>query len=192
VKCDETIPECRRCISTGRKCEGYPHVAALTPAGDTPEVSQNTTLDSSPRSPSPNSAALIVTRSPSLQITGTKEERWSFYFFQHKIASQLSGFYGETFWDKQILRATHYEPCIKHAIIALGSLYERCEKTVGGALSRYVSGSSDGDFALREYNTAIRLLVVPFQHNKSAPLDVCLMACILFACFEVIIILLRM
>ncbi|KAJ5694052.1 hypothetical protein N7536_004464 [Penicillium majusculum] len=25
VKCDEEKPQCRRCISTGRKCDGYPH-----------------------------------------------------------------------------------------------------------------------------------------------------------------------
>lgn len=62
-------------------------------------------------------------------------------------------------------------------------MYERFQSGEG-AISRQVSDPRD-DFALKEYNLAINLLLEPFRERKSAPLDVCLMACILFACFEV-------
>jgi len=40
-------------------------------------------------------------------------------------------------------------------------------------------------FALEHYNLAIRDLLVPLAQNKKRGVDVCLIACLLFTCFEV-------
>ena len=76
--------------------------------------------------------------------------------------------------------ATHYEPCLKHAVIALASLHERYEKG-DGSVVKSNQDIAEGGFALKQYNQAI-------QHLTNSPrkldLDTFLVACVLFACFE--------
>lgn len=83
-----------------------------------------------------------------------------------------------------MLQVYHHEPAIRHAVIALGSLHERFE-----AQDRSVAGSNldvvQGGFALEQYNHAIRQLIDPTTGSKPPAIDVCLISCILFACFEV-------
>jgi hypothetical protein len=122
-------------------------------------------------------------RSPSIAITGTEKERRSFHFFQQRTAPQLSGFFGGDFWER-LLQATHHELSIRYAIIALGSLHERFEQDNGLIVHSNIKGWTD-DFALKNYNQAIKYLVKPLSHNGRQAIDVCLISSILFACFEV-------
>jgi hypothetical protein len=97
---------------------------------------------------------------------------------------QLSGMYEEVFWKRMVLQATHHEPAIKHAIIALGSLHERF-LTYDGLISRSHPKLYYDDFALQQYNLSIKSLIEPFSQKKPQSVDVCLISCILFSCFEV-------
>jgi hypothetical protein len=165
VKCDEGKPYCERCGTTGRKCDGYepePHKLEF--------ISR--------------SSSSALTRSPSFELLGNEKERRSFHFFLTRTAPQLSAFYGEPFWSHLILQASHYEPSIRHAITALGSLHERFEDE-DGFVSRRNTDQSYDSFALQEYGLAIQALVKPFSRNQPQAIDVCLTSCILFACFEV-------
>jgi hypothetical protein len=161
VKCDETIPSCAKCTSTGRKCDGYQVQTQQTP----PEVSK------------------AIIRSPNTGFFGNTRERRSFYFFQERTAPQLSGFFTGDFWERLLLQATHHEPCVRHAIIALGSLHERFEQDNGLIVQSDANGWTD-DFALRNYNQAIKYLMEPLS-RKAQTIDVCLIASVLFACLEV-------
>lgn len=86
-----------------------------------------------------------------------------------------------------MLRATHYEPVIHHAIVAIGYLHEKFKLNCGSS----VDGPLKDGFALRHYNFAIRSLVQPLADAKKEEgrplpaMDLCLTACILFANFEV-------
>jgi hypothetical protein len=124
-------------------------------------------------------------KSLSLEPNRTQNESRAFCFFIQNTAPQLSGFYGEAFWDKLLLQAVHYEPVIHHAIVALGSLHEKF-MLVKGATASLGNELCRGDhFALQHYNFAIRSLVKPLAQKERPAMDVCLTACILFACFEV-------
>lgn len=79
---------------------------------------------------------------------------------------------------------THRQPAIKHAVVALASLHERFEKNDSSILSSNYD-LAQGGFALQQYNRAIAELTKPFTAGQQQALDVCLVACILFACFEV-------
>ena len=84
-----------------------------------------------------------------------------------------------------MLQATHHEPGIRHAAVALGCLHERFES---GALESSTSLESvdEGGFALQQYMKAISFLVKPSrEEGKQAAHDVALMTCVLFVCFEV-------
>ncbi|KAJ5752263.1 hypothetical protein N7520_009180 [Penicillium odoratum] len=108
-------------------------------------------------------------------------ERRSFQFFLLKTAPQLAGDFECAFWERLLLQTVHHEPAIRHATVALGSLHEEFQRNPGAPLS---SGpfSSRSTFALHQYLRAMRCLMP--QHGNSQPIDVCLMSCILFACFE--------
>lgn len=75
------------------------------------------------------------------------------------------------------------EPAVRHAVIALASIHERFE--VGGSVSSHHEESIDGCFALRHYNQAINHLIKPIRTLGKQAADVCLISCLLFACFEV-------
>jgi hypothetical protein len=162
VKCDEGQPSCEKCSSTGRICDGY-------------EV----TIHSSPKTPHSTGSTRYLARSPSIDIFNNEKARRSFHFFLSRTAPQLSAFYGDPFWNHLVLQATHHEPAIRHAIVALGSLHERFEKHDGNIRSH------EDCFPIQEYSRAIQALVAPFARNEPQAMDVCLISCILFTCFEV-------
>jgi hypothetical protein len=105
VKCDEVKPTCKKCTSIGRKCSGY-----LTPP-------------SSNNTPSPSKGSLT----PESQLTESDLERRSFDFFCKRTVVIHSGIFDPTFWTRLVLQATHQEPAIIHAVIALGALHESFE-----------------------------------------------------------------
>ena len=131
----------------------------------------------------PSDSAMTVIASPLWDARGGGEERRCLDFFVNRTAIQLSGFWGSSFWDCFIIRATHHEPAIRHAVLALGSLHERFEAGDRSVLNP-VWDKMEGGFALKQYNQAIQQLIKPTNKGQRA-VDVCLIACMLFACFEV-------
>lgn len=80
--------------------------------------------------------------------------------------------------------STHHQPAIRHAVVALASLHERFENNDKSILSSDYDIASGG-FALQQYNRAIVCLIKPVIAGAQQGLDTSLVACILFACFEV-------
>ncbi|PQE05373.1 C6 zinc finger domain protein [Rutstroemia sp. NJR-2017a BVV2] len=169
VKCDEALPHCLRCTSTGRKCDGYPDVEELSSASSRGS-SVDLWISSSP--------ALV--RVPSPSFLETSQERRAFHYFINATAPMMAGFATERCWSEFLPRAAHYERPIRHALVALGALHE--SRTM---VSRGVKlDSSLLEFPLQEYGRAIRSLVEPFLKKERQSMDVCLLSCVLFAAFE--------
>jgi hypothetical protein len=167
VKCDEEKPFCNKCTSTGRACDGYDMEGSpgRSSSSDNPSATAGRTL--------------TLVQSPSVESPSSPRERRSMQFFYERTVRKLNPFGADDFWDIHILRATHHEPSIRHAIVALGSLHEKFEESRGLAFP-------DGDnFSLQQYNKAIGSLLKPFSSGGQQTMDVCLTASILFACFEV-------
>lgn len=152
VKCDETRPECLRCTSTRRVCDGYSQVQWSDPSN-----------------------SMAVTAGPSTDIHDCSQSRRSFAFFMQRTSPQFAGFFGSVFWERLVLQTAHHEPAIRHAIVAIGSLHE--QKTV--------ATDPEVIFALKQYNLAIKKLLAPQSQTGERGVDVCLISCILFTCFEV-------
>ncbi|KAI1502117.1 hypothetical protein F5X99DRAFT_418047 [Biscogniauxia marginata] len=126
VKCDEVKPYCHRCVSTGRKCDGY---APTQPS---------TSLQwHRPRShfPDVNSAAEIR----------------HLQFFWEVAAPRLSGPMEPYFWTNLVLQFGSFEPAVRHSVIAISSLYERLHRDPAAA--RLLP---DDGVVLRHYNAAIQ------------------------------------
>lgn len=91
----------------------------------------------------------------------------------------LAGYCGSGFWNRLVLQASQHEKSVWHALIALGSLHEQFEsdRLIPGL---WFSRTGHDAFAVQEYVFAIRALL-----DGGLSVDVCLISCILFACFEV-------
>ncbi|CZR64470.1 uncharacterized protein PAC_14368 [Phialocephala subalpina] len=178
IKCDEEKPHCRKCTSTGRKCDGY--TVEIT-ARKSPSPKQSTpTISNEVSKPSVPEMAVIP-------FQGSKLEQRSFYYFQQETVPQISGFYRDQFWFQSVLQACHHNPAIRHAAIALGSLHEN---SIAAGLV-HTEDLSAGGFALQQYNKAIQSLLHGQQAAAAGSLckphqrvDVALITCILFACFD--------
>ena len=131
----------------------------------------------------PIDSVMVVLPNPIFDTRGSDKERRCYDFFLNRTASQLSGFWDSDFWGCLILRATHHQPAIRHAVLALGSLHERFEAGDKSVLTP-IWDQGEGGFALQHYNRAIQHLIKPASKSQQA-VDVCLIACMLFACFEV-------
>ena len=113
---------------------------------------------------------------------GSYQERSAFEVFRSQVTSQLSGHFDAWFWDTVVLQASHREPTIRHAVLALSGLVQRARSQDRTAIN---IDASEGVFALQHYNQAIRELKSAAQ-KRELTLDVCLITCLLFASFEVV------
>ncbi|KAL2064216.1 hypothetical protein VTL71DRAFT_4710 [Oculimacula yallundae] len=173
IKCDEGRPSCLRCTSTGRKCDGYE--TKLSERVKSEDLSQQHDL------------RLVCTKTRLGAIPGVVfkdgQEKRAFDFFRHRTAADMSGFFPSQFWDGLLLQASHSEPAILHAVIALGSLHElyQDKKTV---LSEGGEPSLKQQFALQQSNKAIGHLTKPSIINGSRSAEAILISCLLFICLE--------
>lgn len=125
-----------------------------------------------------------LVKGPVLTVGGDEQEKRTFHFFRERTIPGLCGFFDSDIWERLVLQATFQEPALRHAVFALGSLHERFEM---GDMTVFASNLDivQGGLALRQYTQAINHVINRSTSKDSRSLDVCLIACILFACFEV-------
>ncbi len=113
-------------------------------------------------------------------------EGLAFAYFRQHTASQLQTRFHTRIWEQIALQLAHHETVVLDAIIAVGSLHRAARATTttdtppddrlalqGFALDRY----SRAMLRLRSYMTAI---------PSHRPVDVVLLSCLLFVCFEML------
>ena len=120
-------------------------------------------------------------------------------FFQRQTAPALSSYFDVGFWTRLIFQMSYAEPCIRHAMAAVGSLHQTRNyhaKIVPEDASIIIRGPDEIDeqfdvdshveedpFALVQYNKAIGRLTVRMDGSASS-VQVTLVACIMFVCVE--------
>ncbi|RFU35781.1 hypothetical protein B7463_g588, partial [Scytalidium lignicola] len=168
VKCDEAKPFCKRCTSTGRKCDGY---AKLPPT-------------SSVSTPSSGDESIQIIQKFVTHIPGSASEKRGFYYFLGCTARELSGYYDPSFWEQNILQAGVADPALRHAIIAIGSLHEDfSRKRIEFIDSDIGYNEPDNYFATSQYAKSIAQLRLSLESGKQGTVTA-LMCCILFVCFD--------
>ncbi|KAF1974784.1 hypothetical protein BU23DRAFT_598108 [Bimuria novae-zelandiae CBS 107.79] len=149
VRCDEQKPECNRCVSTGRKCDGYnPKDKKHIRAGSGEASSSSTSPE-----PLPTQLKIALPRE-------NVQELRSYRFFLDVTAPAIAGVFEIDFWLTYIPRACHVDSAIWHAVVSLGAVHEasihKCTATTYHGM----------EFALQQFNTAINYLV-----HSSPPCD---------------------
>lgn len=144
VKCDEARPNCRRCISTGRRCDGYLPVDIA--------LSRRALVDTIAKHPGisipehikllrqrKQAAVPMVLMRPLAQAPAAlalspsclKDERSRlsleyqlFDVFRFRTIPSATLLAPSQFWTQLVLKLTHNEPAMWHACITLASLQQ--------------------------------------------------------------------
>lgn len=166
VKCDETRPFCKRCTSTGRKCEGYAAPVAKKKALSKGAVKIQ---------PVAHCSSVMICN-PANDLPGTATERRSFYYLQAQHVTDVPGNFEPYFWDVLVLQLSHQYPTIRHCLIALSAMYEaqgtrKHPSTVTPSQSLWV------------YNKALRD-VASHISSPDQNLEVSLICCVIFIWIE--------
>ncbi|KAH7151453.1 hypothetical protein DER46DRAFT_665445 [Fusarium sp. MPI-SDFR-AT-0072] len=98
VKCDEEMPNCYRCTSTGRKCDGY-DLATLPTSGR-------------------------VQLQPMFS-GGFDPESQAIYQFRTRIATLIASSFDAYFWTYVVLHKSDTYIPVRHALAALASAYQK-------------------------------------------------------------------
>ncbi|KAJ4982528.1 C6 zinc finger domain protein [Stagonosporopsis vannaccii] len=165
VKCDEAKPDCSRCTSTGRKCDGY--------AKPKDAFQVQVFAPSQP----------IIRLQPSMSLLAELGSSLTYLEFYHQCAApSLSSRFDHEFWSKTSLQMAYAEPAVRHAVIALGYL----NKTESGSLKHarsHFQVAYGSKFFLHHYNQAVRKLVARMAEPSYSP-EIGLVTCLLFVCME--------
>lgn len=163
VKCDETKPECRKCTSTNRKCEGYPALPTGQAAYSWADL---LSLQ--------NVAPTITRRNPSSICTSNDMEARALDFFRAQVAPVLSQHSSKQFWNILVSQVGQSEPAVRHALVCIGSIYEGLSSTNPNLLT-----ASQETFAITQYNLALNKLI-----SAASDRNMTLLVCLLFICIE--------
>ncbi|TVY80565.1 Beauvericin cluster-specific repressor BEA4 [Lachnellula suecica] len=175
VKCDEIKPCCKRCVSTGRKCDGY----------NAPKEP----LKKKGRKSTQLAAIVLGTRqlltspvdvyNPSLDIQTSLSGRRSFHYFRSRNLSSMPGNFEPYFWDNVVLKFSHLYPIVQQSLIALSAIYEEHENS-----DRMLKGSAiSNQYVLQQYTKAVRNLVDYLSSDDQDP-TVTLISCLMFVWIE--------
>ena len=185
VKCDEAKPSCRRCVQTGRKCDGY---AAAAVAGSSSAAHAALGKQKHP-------AALplsIASYSIPFRMPGSQRDRQLIHYFCVRAGGEMSGYLGAetgSFWSRTVLHDYHAEPVVRQALVALSSLHlGYCVDDIGDGTVQS-PGKTHNEEALRQYGKALgalqRRLGAAGSGDGVQRLErTAMVCCVLFYCFE--------
>ncbi|KAL3427745.1 hypothetical protein PVAG01_01254 [Phlyctema vagabunda] len=173
VKCDETRPECRRCVKFWGACDGYGPVneTAVQSTSKTPLVqkSNNTTCSSLQR-------RILQPLSP-WHFRDNQQQQY-FGVFRDETVLSLPGIFTSSLWDRVILQACDDEAFVREAAIAIGALSVWKRRETSGDVSR-----EPYEYALQQYGRALRSMRKALI-NAETHLRKTLIGCLLVICFE--------
>jgi hypothetical protein len=169
IKCDEGKPSCKRCTSTGRKCDGYQVEASR---GENLELAPHPYAFTSTISNAPRSGA-------------TNYELRALQHFQTRTISALSASFDCDFWNTVVLQVSDTQAPVRSAIIAFSGLHESFEKSHSNKAAIYHT-DEDKLLALQQYNKAVRQTAQLLDMKDPTSCRVALISCLLFVCLELI------
>lgn len=177
VKCDEQKPFCNRCLSTGRKCDGY-----VVPPPKKPNPPNRV---ANPTAPNTTQAIMLPYR-PSVEIQGSPTERRNFHYIQAKNLVEVFGICEIYLWNVMILGYSHNQPAVLQSLLAMSAIYEVHERRIQEGKGATTSLETLERHALQQYNKAVKELVRYLGSSDSDQRAV-LMSCLIFTWIEIML-----
>ncbi|KAF2024653.1 hypothetical protein EK21DRAFT_78252 [Setomelanomma holmii] len=163
VKCDELKPVCKRCLSTGRTCDGY----GIWGGGGNGYEDRYCLLKTQTTSVKAPAAAHI-------SLQESQQMNW----FKDRMLRSVSGLFTPTLWTRLVMPAAWTEPAVYHAVLALSSAHQ------GTTCRRQCLLRKQHDFTLQQYNLAIRQLQPLLTGRTTSSVTVVLITCLIFTSLE--------
>ncbi|KAL6694536.1 hypothetical protein J3F84DRAFT_377157 [Trichoderma pleuroticola] len=113
VKCDEAKPSCKRCVSTGRVCDGY-GIWDSSKAPGKLKVKRAGAL----------SNTIVLSQ---VQGVSGKSHSIGFEYFRRYTINKLPGVFESGFWNSLVFQACVEDPAVLHAATALGAAHKNEE-----------------------------------------------------------------
>ncbi|KAI0440503.1 hypothetical protein F4803DRAFT_577566 [Xylaria telfairii] len=166
IKCDEEKPNCRRCTSTGRQCEGY-----TNPELDTSQSWRHSRM-------------ALVSSFVSDRDAGCPEDRQLLYIFRLMSENELSHHFEPTCWTHLVLQLAHTYPSVHHSLCAVGALHRAY--LLGeqrSHASQEILNVVSTPLILARYNIAVKCVSEDLSQKGHLPLPI-LVCCALFTWLE--------
>ncbi|PYI07958.1 C6 zinc finger domain protein [Aspergillus sclerotiicarbonarius CBS 121057] len=178
VKCDEGRPACRRCVSTGRVCDGY----GIWGGGGNTSSGNRATI------PKVCQNALSCYNAPVPIVHAASSERICVDWFIQRTISKIGGVFSSEFWNRLVVQAISQEPAVRHAALALASTHRYGAHKGDQACTMEDHLREYERFTLQHYNQAISCLHTEFRRNTrlNQTMMVALITCMLFVTLEML------
>ncbi|KAK4449850.1 hypothetical protein QBC34DRAFT_298418 [Podospora aff. communis PSN243] len=196
VKCDEAKPACQRCLKWQGTCEGYhlesPSKRNRSKSPASSQASSQTGTDESavtPRHidfPSPPADMMEDIEGEDAAAESQREECYFQYWMS--LGENLGGsFFPATLFNQTIPQLGRTEPAIRYAAMAVGALAKAVSlSSASGSPTTPTGDNSHYNHAVTYYGRALRFVRLQQDLNSDYTLRVAIVACILFACFEML------
>jgi hypothetical protein len=177
VKCDEGKPFCQRCIKFDVECDGY------LPISKRKSPQKREVLPSQPAIKVPSSGSLA--KSP----FANAEEHQYFDLFCARTGYDIFPTFDSGCTRQRLLESCHFNPAIRHAIVALGALDKTAElvqcfdKMSLTPVERDAAANEHHQNALRQYVKAVKHMAADASEKKQ-DLRTMLLTCLLILAFE--------
>ena len=189
-KCGEEKPACRRCVSTGRKCDGYDATSAPN-ANDQEESPRDSAIDvsslpairsksTSTRSSSPEERhkVLKLWRPPKSEIFSSNEDFYCFDFFRNRTSPEFAAYYDSSIWRTFMIRSCFLYPTVLQAAAAVGAVHRRFELGISKGAFEFCAVS------MRQYRKAIKSLEDDLSSGNPNGPEINMVTSLLLSIFE--------
>ncbi len=183
LKCDQTLPSCVKCTSTGRTCDEYADPSKQTGASESPllESSSSASSDTLLSGSRSTEGSMVMAMRVMPSMTVNHRELRAIDYFRHQSGQDPFSALEGDFWRTFVLQMSNSFPAVQHALIAFSDLHEKY-------VLRDDRFSSAKVYSRQQYGRAIKSLR---EHLGSASTsrdvtEETLLICLLFVCFEVL------
>ncbi|KAK4184828.1 hypothetical protein QBC35DRAFT_539261 [Podospora australis] len=191
VKCDEAKPACQRCVKWQGFCDGYKPQELVPPKDNKRRQSAASSHSDRSTSAPPSSAETFL--GEELQVPEDVPQidpEWESIYSTcwSTLSNNLGGGWFPTpLFSQTIPQISQDEPAIRYAVVAVGALAcALAPNTIPPLPSTDVALDYHYNAALTYYGYALRLIRLQQECENGSTLRVAVVACILFACFEIL------
>ena len=188
-KCGEEKPSCQRCVSTGRKCDGYetaPPKAKeieVSPPDSAIDVSSLPAIRSqsgTSRSTSPeeNAQFLKLWRPPRSGWFCSEEDFYCFDFFRNRTGPEFAAYFDSSIYKTFMIRACFSHPTVLQAAAAVGAVHRRFELGISKEAFEFCAVSA------RQYTKAMKCLQHDLASNHPSAPEIVMVTSLLLSIFE--------
>ena len=190
VRCGEERPACRRCVSTGRICDGYGiwggggNAYGSRGLGSKVRQLPPTTHRHAEQTKHLLTSARMCSDSPVASFDA--EETFHFQWFWRRTARKISGAFFSVGGNALFFQACASDKAVTHAVLAICAAHRLSDQA--GLAKEPLGGSTlarrEEWFALRQYNKSIRELQRHLRAEDAMSLRIALFSCLAFVFVE--------